>query len=270
MNKLIGIFMLALALVVSGCASTGTDKNFAMQIEAYSSGQRANADVAKAKADAERARYEAIAEIGKTGDATAKVASVIALALGNGSAASSAQPSSQPLPQLPESDADKAFKWASLIAGPLTNVAQGFFGYKLGVVQSNNQTAMSIANTNAFASTAAAGFGANTSIASSGFNAAGNIASAGFNSTTSIAALIQAPAPNLTLSGTGVIGSGSYTAPITTTRTCTGGPAAAGNAAPSGSTGTAGSSGTTGQGGSSGTTGQGGPGPSGNGGAAGC
>jgi hypothetical protein len=243
-----------------------------MQIEAYSSGQRANADIAKAKADAERARYEAIAEIGKTGDATAKVASVIALALGNGSAASSAQPSSQPLPQLPESDSDKAFKWASLIAGPLTNVAQGFFGYKLGVTQSNNQTAMSIANTNAFASTAAAGFGASQSIASSGFGAAGNIASAGFNSTTSIAALIQAPAPNLTLSGTGVIGSGSYTAPITTTttRTCTGGPAAAGNAAPSGTTGNAGSSGTTGQGGSSGTTGTGGTGPSGNGGAAGC
>lgn len=62
-----------------------------------------------------------------------------------------------------------------------------------------------------------------------------NTAIAGFNSNVQIAGQIQAPAPNITLSGTGVIGSGTYTGPVT--RTCNGGTAAAGGNA-TGTTGT--------------------------------
>jgi hypothetical protein len=267
MNKLRNVFavaLMALVLAVGGCATTKVDPNFAAQIEAYSAGQRAQADVAKAKADAERARYDAIAQIGQSGDAAAKIASVLALALGNGSnSLTSAPPTSQPLPAPPESGADKAFKWAALIAGPVTNVASGYFGYKLGVTQSNNATAQAIASTNAFAATATAGLSATTNVASSGFNAATGIATAGFNTATQgygaatqIAALIQAPAANVTLSGQGVIGNGTYTGPVT--RTCTGGSGASGSGGASGLTGSGGPSGTTGNAGSSGTAGNGG------------
>jgi hypothetical protein len=232
MNKLIAIF--AVLLMLGGCATTKVDPNYAAQIEAYSSVQRANADVAKAKADAEKARYDAIATIGQTGDSQAKVLAVFALAIGPNGQAAQTPPSSSSPPLPPESDADKAYKWTALFAGPLTNIASGYFGYKLGVTQSNNATSASIANTNAFASTASAGY-----------TALGATSIAGFNSNGTIAGLIQAPAPNITLSGTGVIGAGTYSAPVTTHQ-CTGGQGAAG---------------------SSGTTGAGGSGP---GGAANC
>jgi len=71
--------------------------------------------------------------------------------------------------------------------------------HNLGVVQSNNAAATSIASYGAFQGIASSGFASNAAIASN----------------------IQAPAPNITLSGTGVIGSGQYnfTAPVTTTTT---------------------------------------------------
>ena len=58
---------------------------------------------------------------------------------------------------------------------------------------------------------------------------------AGFNSNVQIAGQIQAPAPNITLSGQGVIGSGTYAGPVT--RNCNGGTAASGGNA-TGTTGT--------------------------------
>lgn len=78
----------------------------------------------------------------------------------------------------------------------------------VSIVQSNNAAATSIASYSAFS----------------------NIASSGFASNASIASNIQTAAPNVTntytLSGTGVLGNGTYTAPITTTtnpspRVCT-------------------------------------------------
>lgn len=74
----------------------------------------------------------------------------------------------------------------------------------VAINNSNNNATTQIATVNAFQGTAAAGFGSNATIAG----------------------LIQAPAPNVTLSGTGVIGSGSYVGPVT--RNCVGGSGAAG------------------------------------------
>jgi len=67
----------------------------------------------------------------------------------------------------------------------------------VAITQSNNAAATAISSNNSFV----------------------GIASSGFASNAAIAGNIQAPAPNITLSGTGVIGSGQYnfTAPVTTT-----------------------------------------------------
>jgi len=97
-----------------------------------------------------------------------------------------AQPT--PVPQIPESSSDKAYKWTALFAAPVTNLASAWFGYSLGKTQSNNA--------------------ANTTIA--GYNTFGLMATQGFRSNTDIAGMIQAPQPNYTLSGAGVIGDGSY------------------------------------------------------------
>lgn len=73
-----------------------------------------------------------------------------------------------------------------------------------------------------------------TATAIAGYSAFGNIASAGFNSNAAIASYIQAPGAitttttnnTNTLSGTGLIGSGSYAGPIN--RNCNGGSAGGG------------------------------------------
>jgi hypothetical protein len=70
----------------------------------------------------------------------------------------------------------------------------------LGIAQANSNRDIQTATSAAFVSVAGTGFKATTDIANTGFGAA-----------TTIAGKIQAPQPNITLSGTGVIGNGTYT-----------------------------------------------------------
>lgn len=130
-------------------------------------------------------------------DSTAQVAIAVAFAADGGHAP---QPIVQAAPQ-----SLGAVVWqAALQAGDLF-----IRGYGI-----KTQRDVSIAQTMAQAQTTIAGYQAFT-----------GIANAGFGSNATIAGLIQAPAPNITntLSGTGVLGSGTYTGPVT--RTCTSGQA---------------------------------------------
>jgi len=86
----------------------------------------------------------------------------------------------------------------------LIGVTPAWFAYKSSI--RNSQTTETVAAINR-----------DVSIAQS--NNFTNLGIAGFNSNAAIAGFIQSPAPNITLSGTGVIGSGSYNGPITTTTT---------------------------------------------------
>ena len=83
------------------------------------------------------------------------------------------------------------------------------------------------------ASEVIAGYGRDQHVATMG--AFTSTVNAGYNANVAIAQQIQAPAPNITLSGQGVIGSGTYAGPVT--RNCNGGTAAAGGSA-TGTTGT--------------------------------
>jgi hypothetical protein len=134
----------------------------------------------------------------------------------SGAAVSVPQGPSQ-MPPPPESNSDKALKWASVLAGPVVALGTGYFGYKLGVAQSDNSAATTIA----------------------GYNTFGQIANAGFTSNSVIAGQIQAPQPNITLSGTGVIGAGTMTSTTNTNsfnRNCTGGNGALGGNGGTGTT----------------------------------
>lgn len=208
-------------VVLTGCASS----------KEYNSYLAAHQAAHESRAAAEKARYAAIAEIAKTSaDPAARTAAVMALAMGKSE--------NQVAPPAPPPQ-NQALQWASVLVPALTNVATGYYGYQLGVAQSNNAASSTIASYNAFGS-----------IATSGFNALNATATSGFTSNAALGSYIQAPQPNVTLSGAGVIGSGSYSysAPVTTTtttdsnnttRNCTGG-----NGAPGGVGGGAGDAGT--------------------------
>lgn len=149
------------ALVLAGCASPD-----------YAQYSKAQTDIATARHSADAARYRALSDIAATGDSSAKVAAVMALALG----ANTAQ---QPVIQAPQPN--QALQWAQILVPGLTQVAGMRYNYLSQQVQSNNTTTLGLSTNNAFV------------------GLAGKIQAPGstFTSTT-------------TLSGTGNLGSGTY------------------------------------------------------------
>jgi hypothetical protein len=150
--KLIATILCAFAL--TGCA---TD-----QYKAY-------AEAHKAQAAAQTARYQALADIAKQGDTTAKVAAVMSLQMGGG------QQNAQI--NAPKSWADYAMQWTGLLLPTIGQIYTVNKQTSLGMKQSDNATALGVSTNAAFVD---------------------------------IASQIQAPAANVTLSGTGVIGAGTY------------------------------------------------------------
>ena len=148
------IALILCTLSLTGCASN--------QYQAY-------ADAHKAQAAAQTARYQALADIAKMGDTTAKVAAVITLNSGN------AQQNSNIA--APKHWADYALQWTGLLLPTVGQIYTINKQTSLGMRQSDNAAAVAVSTNNAFVG---------------------------------IAGKIQAPAANMTISGSGVIGSGSY------------------------------------------------------------
>ena len=148
------------ALALTGCASND-----------YAQYSKAQTDIATARHAADAERYKAFAAIAGQGDATAKVAAVMAMAMG-----SSGQGTGAPMaaPQ-----ASQVLQWASILVPGLTQVAGMRYQHLSNVTQSNNATALGISTNGTFASMA------------------GHIQAPGSVTTN-------------TLSGTGTLGSGAY------------------------------------------------------------
>jgi hypothetical protein len=123
--KLIAPIIAVLSL--TGCA-TG-------QYQAY-------ADAHKAQAAAQTARYQALADIAKMGDTTAKVAAVMSLQMG------SAQQNTQI--NAPKSWADYALQWTGLLLPTFGQVYTINKQTSLGMRQSDNATALGVSTNNAF------------------------------------------------------------------------------------------------------------------------
>ena len=151
--KLIATLLCALSL--TGCA---TNSEYA-----------AYADAHKAQAAAQTARFQALADIARQGDTTAKVAAVMSLQMGGG------QQNTQIA--APKSWADYALQWTGLLLPTFGQVYTINKQTSLGMRQSDNATALGVSTNAAFVG---------------------------------IASQIQAPAANMTISGTGVIGAGTY------------------------------------------------------------
>lgn len=214
--------------VLTGCASS----------KEYTSYLAAHQAAHESRATAEKARFDAIAEIAKnSADPAARTAAVMALAM--------AKSESQAVPPAPPQN--EMLQWASVFVPALTNLGANFFTYRLGMVNSNNAAQTTTAAYSAF----------------------GSIATAGFNSNATIASHIQAPAANVTTNTTNNTTSNqttSNTTSNTTTnnttttnsnnRTCTGG--VGGSGAVGGNGGVGGNGTTTGGSGGNGATGGGG------------
>ena len=169
------LIAIPLALALTGCATN----EYAAYAEAH-----------KARAQAEAARYAALAKIAEMGDTTAKVAAVISL---------NAQGGSQPQIAMPRSWADYALSFTGAL---LPVVGQMYTVNKqtsLGIRQSDNATTLGIAQANS-----------NRDVQTATVSGFANMAGLGFKTAADIAANIQAPQPNMTLNGNGVIGSGTY------------------------------------------------------------
>lgn len=162
------LIVLFLALFVAGCA--GTD--YALYAEAQSK-------VATAKYNAEEAKYKAMSIIATTGNDTARVAAVMAMAMG------AQQSVNSPTMQAPQ--ASTALQWAGVLVPGLTQVAGMRYNYLSNQVQSNNAARIAESTNDTFASIA------------------GQIQAPVANVTTTSTSTV-----NETLSGVGTLGSGAY------------------------------------------------------------
>jgi hypothetical protein len=124
--KLIAIILTALAL--TGCATA--------EYQAY-------ADAHKSQAAAQTARYQALAEIAKQGDTTAKVAAVMSLQMGG-----QQQQASQIA--APKSWADHALQWTGLLLPTIGQVYSINKQTQVGIAQSNNATTLGVSTNAAF------------------------------------------------------------------------------------------------------------------------
>jgi hypothetical protein len=122
--KLIATLLCALSL--TGCATA--------EYQAY-------ADAHKAQAAAQTARYQALADIARQGDTTAKVAAVMSLQMGS-------QQSTQI--NAPKSWADYALQWTGLLLPTFGQVYTINKQTSLGLRQSDNSTAVAVSTNNAF------------------------------------------------------------------------------------------------------------------------
>lgn len=187
--KYLLLFVLAL---IAGCASTDYE------------------NYAKSSAAASVARSQALAQIANSGDSAAKVAAVMALAMGAGETKLQA-----PAP-------NAALQWASILVPGLVQVYGIAENSKVAQTQSNNAASMALSTNSAF-----------VGIAGKIQAAAANVSNVTTNTTTTtdrndVTTTSYANPTNTTtttLSGTGSLGSGTYSTtanPTTTTLSGTG------------------------------------------------
>lgn len=183
--------LLPVILALGACASTDT-RFLDAQVKAAAS----YADAQKAIAES---RAKSVATIASSGASDASKAM--------GLMALMSQSQNQPGPlQIQPPPTNEALQWASILVPGLTQIAGMRYQFLSSQAQSNNARDVAISTNGTFG-----GLGA--SIAASGANgltAVSSTAAAGFTALGASAALIQTPAPNITLSGTGTIGGGSF------------------------------------------------------------
>jgi hypothetical protein len=102
----------------------------------------AYADIHKAQAAAQTARYQALADIAKQGDTAAKVAAVMSLQMG--------AVQNQTQIAAPKSFGDQLLQWTSVLLPTATQIYSVGKQAQVGIAQSNNATALGVSTNAAF------------------------------------------------------------------------------------------------------------------------
>ena len=116
MKKMMIGFAAVAVVLVSGCATSD-----------YGTYAKAQSEAVRHESDAETARIIALAKIAESGDAATKAGAVMALALSGNKAKTAMQ-----APQ------NEALAWAQALSPLAGQAIQGFYGFALGVRQSDN------------------------------------------------------------------------------------------------------------------------------------
>jgi hypothetical protein len=124
--------MRLLALAVCSVALTGCATK---EYQAY-------ADVHKAHAQAQAARYQALADIAKQGDTTAKVAAVMSLQMGGAQG--------QAHIAAPKSFGEQMLQWTAVLLPSVTQIYSVGKQAQVGITQSNNAREIGISTNAAF------------------------------------------------------------------------------------------------------------------------
>lgn len=198
--------ILFVLLALTGCASNDYD--------AYA---RAQGDIARANSEAQKARYDALSQVAQTGTEGAKIAAVMALALGN----SQSQSGQASVVQAPQNS--QALQWASILVPSITTLASINANMRVGLANSDASARIAESTNTAFAGIAgkiqapvvaapvvpAANVSTvTTNTNTSNANQANTTSNANQKNTTTTAT--SANPTTTTLSGSGVIGTGSY------------------------------------------------------------
>lgn len=212
------LFILALVFL-TGCASTD-----------YDSYAKAQGDIARANAEAQRARYDALSKVAETGSESSRIAAVMALAFSSGTG-------SQAVQQVQAPQASAALQWAQVLVPSITNIAGLHYASRASIASAESAATVAKSTNEAFVGIAGKIQApitvvpqtiapvlpqANVSTVTTTTNNANqaNVTTTSSanqaNTTTS-----TANPTTVTLSGAGVVGSGTSTIPTTTTTTTT-------------------------------------------------
>lgn len=211
--KIVYAVMIA-AVAATGCASPG---------DYYASVQRtndANLEIARVRAEADKARWMALGQIAASGDNTAKAVASVALAMGGGQGGQATQAIA------PQQAQDPALAWASVIVPTGGQVALRAIDASLGKVQALANRDVAVANAQGMVSLGTAGVSGVTTTATAGLTAQGATAQGGYTALVGLgqAALKVPPSVTITSIGSGNTDShnisGSYN-PTTSTSTTT-------------------------------------------------
>lgn len=240
MKKL--IVCAVLSVIGTGCSTTYQD--YLKQVEAVN---KQMYEVKKEQAKADEARFLALASVAKnSNDAATKTAAAMGIAMARSSSEGGGGSTFQPI--IPQAPQNELLAFASIIVPSAAQFGGSWLNYSLGKVQSNNSTALGIAQSNNTRDTQLGSYSAIQGLGVAGVN--------GFVGITQQWAQAQRPSITVNGNGNGVqTGDGTQTV---STRNCSSGasgPAAAGGNGAAGGTGASSAGGTGAAGGSSGVTG---------------
>lgn len=199
--KILALLFLTL-LALTGCSTTND----------YAAYGKAQSDVAQAKAQADTARYNALAQIAQSGTESSRIAAVMALALGNGSQSQATQIAA-PQPS-------QALQWAQVLAPSLTSIASMHYASRTALASAESAARVSESTNSAFVGIASK-IQAPVTVVPQTITPVlpqANVTTTNTTTTTTDNHAVTTTSANpttTTLSGTGVIGSGSYSTTTT-------------------------------------------------------